>query len=143
MVHVINKKKALSLPSKLVEKLVCVPIFPFCKIFIPSYTFEEGNKQPQEVQLCKSHHELRSGRSAEGQIYQHHLPSIKSSLAVSTDSTFATAKKIIWLNNNNNNIIIISINKLLFTYNTHILSHHENWSSSDLKCSSSDFTCTN
>ncbi len=30
----------LSLPPKLVEKLVWVPVISFCKIFIPSYTFD-------------------------------------------------------------------------------------------------------
>jgi hypothetical protein len=30
----------LSLPAKLVEKLVCVPIISFCKIFIPSHKFD-------------------------------------------------------------------------------------------------------
>jgi hypothetical protein len=26
--------------QKLVERLVCVPVISFCKIFIPSYTFD-------------------------------------------------------------------------------------------------------
>ncbi len=30
----------LSLPPKLVEKLVWVPVISFCKIFIPSYAFD-------------------------------------------------------------------------------------------------------
>ncbi len=30
----------LNLPPKLVEKLVWVPVLSFCKIFIPSYTFD-------------------------------------------------------------------------------------------------------
>jgi hypothetical protein len=30
----------LSLPPKLVENLVCVPIIWFCKIFIPSFPFD-------------------------------------------------------------------------------------------------------
>jgi hypothetical protein len=30
----------LSLPPKLVEKLVWVPLISFCNIFIPSYTFD-------------------------------------------------------------------------------------------------------
>jgi hypothetical protein len=30
----------LSLPSKLVGKLVWVPVISFCKIFIPSYAFD-------------------------------------------------------------------------------------------------------
>jgi hypothetical protein len=30
----------LSLPPKLVEKLVWVPVILLCKIFIPSYTFD-------------------------------------------------------------------------------------------------------
>jgi hypothetical protein len=37
------------------KKLVCVPVISFCKIFIPSYAFEEeeeGNNK--KVQLCKS-----------------------------------------------------------------------------------------
>jgi hypothetical protein len=30
----------LSLPIKLVEKLICIPAIWFCKIFIPSYAFD-------------------------------------------------------------------------------------------------------
>ncbi len=30
----------LSLPPKLVEKLVWVPVISFCKVFIPSYVFD-------------------------------------------------------------------------------------------------------
>jgi hypothetical protein len=30
----------LSLPPKLVEKLVWVPVISYCKIFIPSYAFD-------------------------------------------------------------------------------------------------------
>jgi hypothetical protein len=30
----------LNLPSKLVEKLLSVPVTSFCKIFIPSYVFD-------------------------------------------------------------------------------------------------------
>ncbi len=33
-----NRRMKLSLPPKLVEKLVWVPVISFCKIFIPSYS---------------------------------------------------------------------------------------------------------
>jgi hypothetical protein len=36
------KLMKLSLPPKLVEKLVWVPVISFCKIFIPSYTFDDA-----------------------------------------------------------------------------------------------------
>jgi hypothetical protein len=42
-VEALRKKERLlrfSLPPKLVEKLVWVPIISFCKIFSPSYTFD-------------------------------------------------------------------------------------------------------
>jgi hypothetical protein len=35
-----NCRMKLSLPPKLVEKLVWVPVISFCRIFIPSYTFD-------------------------------------------------------------------------------------------------------
>jgi hypothetical protein len=35
-----KERMKLSLPPKLVEKLVCVPVISFCKIFIPGYAFD-------------------------------------------------------------------------------------------------------
>jgi len=35
-----KQRMKLSLPPKLVEKLVWVPVISFCKIFIPSYAFD-------------------------------------------------------------------------------------------------------
>jgi len=41
----------LNLPPKLVEKLVCVPIISFCKIFIPSYHTFDALLHPNWVLL--------------------------------------------------------------------------------------------